>query len=94
MVKKYAELYLDARRALLPKEGQFASNIARELVCAASGKTPEQVEAQLCALIPKEKWAESHHWLIWHGRRVCDAKRPNCKACTLAAHCPGKKEEE
>ena len=60
----------------------------------ASGKTPEQVEAQLCALIPKEKWAEAHHWLIWHGRRVCDAKRPNCKACTLAAHCPGKKEEE
>ena len=43
MVKKYADLYLDARRALLPKEGQFASNIARELVCAASGKTPEQM---------------------------------------------------
>lgn len=43
MVKKYAELYLDARRALLPKEGQFASNIARELVCAASGKTAEQM---------------------------------------------------
>ena len=35
MVKKYADLYLDARRALLEKEGQFASNIARELVCAA-----------------------------------------------------------
>ena len=43
MVKKYAELYLDARRALLPKEGQFASNVARELVCAASGKTAEQM---------------------------------------------------
>ncbi len=43
MVKKYADLYLDARRALLPKEGQFASNIARELVCAASGKTAEQM---------------------------------------------------
>lgn len=43
MVKKYADLYLDARRALLPKEGQFASNIARELVCAASGKTAEQI---------------------------------------------------
>ncbi len=45
MVKKYADLYLDARRALLPKEGQFASNIARELVCAASGKSPERMIA-------------------------------------------------
>lgn len=45
MVKKYAELYLDARRALLEKEGQFASNIARELVCAASGKSPERMIA-------------------------------------------------
>lgn len=45
MVKKYADLYLDARRALLEKEGQFAGNIARELVCAASGKTAEQMIA-------------------------------------------------
>lgn len=45
MVKKYADLYLDARCALLPKEGQFASNIARELVCAASGKSPERMIA-------------------------------------------------
>ena len=45
MVKKYADLYLDARRALLPTEGQQASNIARELICAASGKTPEQMIA-------------------------------------------------
>ncbi len=43
MVKKYSELYLDARRALLAKEGQFAANIARELVCAASGKSAEQL---------------------------------------------------
>ena len=43
MVKKYAELYLDARRVLLPTEGQFASNVARELICAASGKTAEQL---------------------------------------------------
>lgn len=43
MVKTYADVYLDARRALLAKEGQFAPNIARELVCAASGKTPEQL---------------------------------------------------
>lgn len=45
MVKKYADLYLDARRALLPTEGQFAGNIARELICAASGKSAEQMIA-------------------------------------------------
>lgn len=45
MVKKYADLYLDARRSLLPKEGEFAANIARELICAASGKTAEQLIA-------------------------------------------------
>ncbi len=45
MVKKYADLFLDARRALLKQEGKFAANVARELVCAASGKTAEQVIA-------------------------------------------------
>lgn len=45
MVKTYAELYLDARRLLLPAEGQFAGNVARELICAASGKTAEQMIA-------------------------------------------------
>lgn len=42
MVKRYAELYLEARRALAATEGDYASNIARELVCAAAGKTPEE----------------------------------------------------
>ena len=58
MVKTYADLYLDARRALLPTEGQNASNVARELLCAASGKTAEQMIAdrelyasdEICAL--------------------------------------------
>ena len=45
MVKKYADLFLDARRSLLKQEGQFAANVARELVCAASGKTAEQIIA-------------------------------------------------
>lgn len=45
MVKTYADLYLDARKALLPTDGMYASNMARELVCAASGKTPESIIA-------------------------------------------------
>lgn len=45
MVKTYADLYLDARKALLPTEGMYAGNVARELVCAASGKTQEALIA-------------------------------------------------
>ena len=45
MVKTYADLYLDARKALLPLEGMYAGNIARELVCAASGKSQEALIA-------------------------------------------------
>ncbi|MDO4581355.1 MAG: endonuclease III [Bacillota bacterium] len=56
----------------------------------ADGKTPEQVEQQLCALIPREKWAEAHHWLIWHGRRLCAARKPACAACPLAEYCPSR----
>ena len=45
MVKKYADIYIEARRRLLAKEGDFAANIARELICAASGKTAEELIA-------------------------------------------------
>ncbi len=45
MVKTYADLYLDARKALLPIDGTYAANMAREILCAASGKTPEAIIA-------------------------------------------------
>ena len=45
MVKTYADLYLDARKAMLDADGMYAANMARELLCAASGKTPEQIIA-------------------------------------------------
>ena len=54
----------------------------------AQAKTPEQTEAQLCALIPEEKWPDAHHWLIWHGRKICAAQRPQCDKCPLAQLCP------
>lgn len=54
----------------------------------AESRTPDQTEAQLCALIPKEKWADAHHWLIWHGRRCCDARRPRCLQCPVGELCP------
>lgn len=53
----------------------------------AKGKTPEEVEKGLNKAIPKEDWAKAHHWLIYHGRRVCHSQRPNCTECTLRAFC-------
>ncbi len=51
-------------------------------------KTPEKVEQDLMALFPRERWTLLSHLLIWHGRRVCDAKQPRCEACTLSGLCP------
>ena len=51
-------------------------------------KTPEKVEQDLMVLFPRERWTLLSHLLIWHGRRVCDAKKPRCEACTLSGLCP------
>ena len=49
---------------------------------------PVKVERDLMALIPCESWIEIAHLLIWHGRRVCFARKPNCAGCVLADVCP------
>lgn len=53
----------------------------------AQGKTPLEVEKQLMEAIPKEKWADAHHWLIYHGRQVCQARKPKCHICPLSPYC-------
>lgn len=59
----------------------------------AKGKTPEEVEKGLNKAIPKEDWAKAHHWLIYHGRRVCHSRNPQCENCTLRSVCDfGKKK--
>jgi len=50
--------------------------------------TPEKIEADLMEIFPRERWTLLSHLLIWHGRRVCDARKPRCEACTLARLCP------
>ena len=50
--------------------------------------TPEKIEQELMKLIPREQWALFSHWLIWHGRRRCDARKPDCAHCELAKLCP------
>ncbi len=54
--------------------------------------TVEETERQMTELIPEEKWGKAHHWLIWHGRRVCRAQRPLCGECTLKEWCPSGRE--
>ena len=49
--------------------------------------TVEETERQMTRLIPREKWGKAHHWLIWHGRRVCKAQRPLCADCGLRELC-------
>jgi endonuclease-3 len=49
---------------------------------------PEKVERDLMELIPKKEWTMFSHRLIFHGRQVCHARKPNCGACTLASLCP------
>ncbi|MCP4447066.1 MAG: endonuclease III [Myxococcales bacterium] len=49
---------------------------------------PVKIERDLMELIPKESWIDFSQQLIWHGRRVCDAKKPACDTCALSPICP------
>src|SRR5215212_7126896 len=49
---------------------------------------PVKIERDLMRLIPRESWGVFPHLLIWHGRRVCDARRPRCESCVVNDLCP------
>lgn len=49
---------------------------------------PVRIEQALMPLFNRDGWARLSHLLIWHGRRVCDARKPRCAECTLADRCP------
>jgi endonuclease-3 len=51
-------------------------------------KKPKKIERDLMDLIPPEEWTAFGHRMIWHGRRVCRARRPRCEQCALASFCP------
>ena len=59
----------------------------------AKAKNVLKTEQQLMKNIPREKWSSAHHWLIWHGRKVCKARRPLCKECTLINYCAYKEKK-
>ncbi len=59
----------------------------------AKGKTPLAVEKALLRHVPAEFLKDAHHWLILHGRYVCQARRPRCGACPIAELCDYPKKE-
>jgi endonuclease III len=52
---------------------------------------PEKIEQDLTKLVPKEHWTNWSHWLIWHGRRRCFARKPDCHRCEIFSLCPSGK---
>lgn len=53
----------------------------------AAAKNVKATEMQLMKRIPRSLWSEAHHWIIYHGRRVCKARRPLCTSCPLKNWC-------
>ncbi len=49
---------------------------------------PEKIERDLMAITPQDEWIDLSHLLIFHGRRVCDARKPNCAGCVIRHLCP------
>ena len=52
---------------------------------------PEKIEADLMKLVPRKHWTIWSHWLIWHGRRRCFARMPDCRHCEVFSLCPSGK---
>lgn len=53
-------------------------------------RTPERIERDLMRLASRDHWTLLSHWLIWHGRRRCGARRPDCCGCELRTWCPSR----
>jgi len=51
-------------------------------------ESPERVELDLMELVPRQQWTQFSHWLIWHGRRRCAARKPDCAGCEVRELCP------
>jgi endonuclease-3 len=54
----------------------------------AKGTDAVKLEQELMKLVPQKDWASFSHWLIWHGRRRCDARNPDCVNCEIKTFCP------
>lgn len=54
----------------------------------ASGNNPVKVEKELMKIVARKEWAVFTDYLIWHGRKICDARKPKCSTCLLRKYCP------
>ncbi len=54
---------------------------------------PVKIERDLVKIVPRKDWALFPHLLIWHGRRICDARKPKCEVCPIATLCPSSRVE-
>lgn len=61
--------------------------VANRIGLTNNSKTPLQTERELCKHIPAEKIPIAHHWLILHGRYVCQARKPHCEECGIQEIC-------
>ena len=64
-----------------------AMRLSRRLGLTAE-KTPEKIELALMKLLPRKYWLLFSHWLVWHGRRRCFARKPDCGNCEIQKLCP------
>jgi endonuclease III len=66
------------------------THVARlsERLGLSADKNPEKIEQQLMELVPQSQWTLFSHWLIWHGRRRCFARSPDCPGCEIKSLCP------
>jgi endonuclease III len=62
--------------------------LSRRLALSANTDKPEKLEFDLMEIVPKENWTLFSHLLIFHGRNICIARRPNCPNCPIAKYCP------
>ena len=63
------------------------TRLSRRLGLTAN-KAPEKIERDLVELVPKKDWIDFSHLLIYHGRRICKARKPLCEACVVEKYCP------
>lgn len=66
------------------------THVARlsQRLALTANENPEKIENDLLKLVPKKHWIIFSHWLIAHGRLICQARRPKCRECVLARLCP------
>ncbi|MHC4952219.1 MAG: endonuclease III domain-containing protein [Planctomycetota bacterium] len=63
----------------------------------SENKDPVKLEFDLMEIVPKKKfggWTMFSHYIIWHGRNICNARKPNCPDCPIAKHCPSANKPE